>query len=350
MRRSDPADSPATAEEAAALYAAKIESGIVTAEELRTLDLPRQEPLLGDWFCQGDQGFIFAARGVGKTWFALQMAIAISTGGKMGPWLAPSPARVLYIDGEMTPRLMRSRERGMGPAGNENLLILNHAILFDRTELTMNITSPALQLAIREHCVQMGVRLLVLDNLSTLASGMKENDADEWEKVNYWLLDMRRRGIAVVIVHHAGRNGEMRGTSKREDAAFWVISLRDERQQADDNRGARFVSNFTKPSRNTQEQIPPLEWHYQTDNDTGAVRTTTRELSDESRILFLIERGVTANSEIAEELKLSPAKVTRTAKKLAAAGKIKVQGRKYLPIENRAAPPSASVEPVESDE
>ncbi len=37
-----------------------------------------------------------------------------------------------------------------------------------------------------------------------------------------WLLDLRRRKIAVVIVHHAGRSGEMRGTSKREDNVFWI--------------------------------------------------------------------------------------------------------------------------------
>jgi hypothetical protein len=77
---------------------------------------------------------------------------------------------------------------------------------------------------------------------------MKENEADSWELVNNWLLDLRRRKIAVVIVHHAGRSGEMRGTSKREDNVFWIIALDDARKDADDKRGARFVSRFTKPA------------------------------------------------------------------------------------------------------
>ncbi len=42
--------------------------------------------------------------------------------------------------------------------------------------------------------------MVVLDNLSTLASGMKENDAFEWEQVNNWLLHFRRHKIAVILV------------------------------------------------------------------------------------------------------------------------------------------------------
>jgi AAA domain len=87
---------------------------------------------------------------------------------------------------------------------NDLLEFLNHEILFDRTGKALNITNPEVQEAITKRCVASGVRVLILDNLSTLASGMKENEADAWEKVNNWLLDLRRRKIAVVIVHHAG--------------------------------------------------------------------------------------------------------------------------------------------------
>ena len=90
--------------------------------------------------------------------------------------------------------------------------------------------------------------MVVLDNFSTLASGMKENDSFAWEQVNNWLLQFRHHKIAVIMVHHAGRNGHARGTSKREDAAFWVMALDDARKHSDDKTGARFVSRFTKPS------------------------------------------------------------------------------------------------------
>ena len=32
-----------------------------------------------------------------------------------------------------------------------------------------------------------------------------------------WLLRLRRRGVSVLIVHHAGKGGEQRGKSRRED-------------------------------------------------------------------------------------------------------------------------------------
>ena len=116
---------------------------------------------------------------------------------------------------------------------NDCLEFLNHELLFERTGKVLNITKPEVQQAITQHCVGRGVKVLILDNLSTLASGMRENEADSWELVNPWLLDLRRRKIAVVIIHHAGRSGEMRGTSKREDNVFWIIALDDARENAE---------------------------------------------------------------------------------------------------------------------
>ena len=197
---------------------------VITSRELHDLTLIPRKKLLGDWFCEGDLGFIFAFRGVGKTWLALAIAQSLSTGGKLGDWQAGGPVKVLYLDGEMPPDLMRGRCEGL-QASNGNLYLLNHEILFERAGRVMNIANPEVQQAITAHCVASGVNVLILDNLSTLASGVRENEADSWEQVNYWLLDLRRRKIAVVIVHHAGRSGEMRGTSKREDNVFWIIRI-----------------------------------------------------------------------------------------------------------------------------
>ena len=41
-----------------------------------------------------------------------------------------------------------------------------------------------------------------------------------------WLLRLRRQGVAVLLVHHAGRSGNPRGTSKREDVLDTVIQLK----------------------------------------------------------------------------------------------------------------------------
>src|SRR5262249_5171880 len=174
-----------------------LNESVITAVDLRDLNLVQRRKLLGDWFSEGDLGFIFAFRGVGKTWLALAIAQALSIGGKLGEWQAHEAIKVLYVDGEMPPDLMRGRCEGLN-ASNANLYFLNHEILFERTGKVLNITNREIQQAITQHCLATGAKVLILDNLSTLATGMRENEADSWEQVNPWLLDLRRRRIAVV--------------------------------------------------------------------------------------------------------------------------------------------------------
>jgi AAA domain/CHC2 zinc finger len=305
-----------------------LNEAIVTSRELHNLKIESRRKLLGDWFCEGDLGFIFAFRGVGKTWFALGIASALSAGNKWGPWQAHEKVRVFYLDGEMPPDLMRDRCEGLN-CTDADLEFLNHEILFEWTNKVLNITRPEVQQAITDRCLAVGVKVLILDNLSTLASGMKENDADSWELVNNWLLELRRRKIAVIIVHHAGRSGEMRGTTKREDNVFWTIALDDCKKNADDKRGARFVSRFTKPSRNTQDETPAYEWHLVTGNTTGEVSVSYKETRSLEVFRQLIEEGVTECTQLAEEMKVSRGTVSKYAKKATDEGWLEKKGRSY---------------------
>jgi putative DNA primase/helicase len=310
-------------------WADALNESVVTSNELHNLKLKPRKKLLGDWFCEGDLGFIFAFRGVGKTWLALGIARALSEGGKIGDWQAHEHVKVLYIDGEMPPDLMRDRCDGLERSSGE-LEFLNHEILFERAGKVLNITNPEIQQAITERCIKTGAKVVILDNLSTLASGMRENEADSWELVNNWFLDLRRRKIAVVIVHHAGRSGEMRGTSEREDNVFWIIALDDGEKNSDDKRGARFISRFTKPSRNTQEEVPTYEWHFVTDEATGVVSVGHKQAQTMDVFLQLIADGVTECGQIAQEMKVSPATVSRLAKQAFDAGRIKKVNREYM--------------------
>jgi putative DNA primase/helicase len=69
------------------------------------------------------------------------------------------------------------------------------------------------------------IELLILHNLSTIFTG-SESAGDAWLPMQNWLLKLRRQGISVLLVHHAGTNGRQRGTSRREDALDTVIGLR----------------------------------------------------------------------------------------------------------------------------
>src|SRR4051794_40540631 len=83
---------------------------ICPSEELQALEVPSREAVLGDWFRQGDLGFVFGPRGLGKTWLAMHLARQISEGGKVANWHALKPRKVLYVDGEMPLDGIRERD------------------------------------------------------------------------------------------------------------------------------------------------------------------------------------------------------------------------------------------------
>jgi len=68
--------------------------------------------------------------------------------------------------------------------------------------------------------------LVIFDNLSTLCTDGSESASEARVPMQNWLLKLRRQGIAVLLVNHAGTNGRQRGTSRREDALDTVIALR----------------------------------------------------------------------------------------------------------------------------
>ena len=153
-------------------------------------------------------------------------------------------AHVLYVDGEMPLAELQSRlaaiRAGMGAEiPNDGFRIL----AADNTEAGINLSSEEGQQALEAHLD--GVDLLILDNLSTLLASGSEGASDAWLPMQNWLLRLRRKGIAVLIIHHAGVNGRQRGTSRREDALDTVIALR---RPADysPKEGARFEVHLEK--------------------------------------------------------------------------------------------------------
>jgi putative DNA primase/helicase len=86
---------------------------------------------------------------------------------------------------------------------------------------------------------------MILDNLSTLCTTGSESASEAWVPMQNWLIGLRRKGIAVLLVHHAGTNGRQRGTSRREDALDTVISLRRPEDYSPE-QGARFEVHLEK--------------------------------------------------------------------------------------------------------
>jgi len=317
---SRPLDGPNLRQELAAAFARCTRP----FSQLKNLGIPPRELVLGEWFKQGDLGFVYAPRGLGKTWLSLAMATAVANGLPCGPWAANGARKVLYVDGEMPCEDLEARLAGLG--ATDGLSVLSHEALFHLDGRVLNLADVASQDALTDHIRREGVELLVLDNLSCLFSGVAENDADAWQGVLNWLLILRRLRIAVILVHHSGRNKEtMRGTSRREDASFWIIRLDD---VANEKRvGAQFVSRFTK-DRNTKKEQGALEWRFQTD-ESGLVQVQTTEASSMDVFREWVEDGLTGAEDIAHEMGISKGTVSKLAKRAMAEGWLKKNGREY---------------------
>lgn len=166
------------------------------------LEIPAREMLLGPTMPEKSLAMLYAPRGLGKSWLALSMAVAVATGGRVLRWEAPTPRRVLVVDGEMLSVDLQNRLNaiilGAGvTVPNDNLRIL----AADNCDHGINVGSVEGQQALERHLD--GVDLLVLDNLSTLTNS-SEGASDAWLPMQNWLLRLRRKGIAVLIVHTLG--------------------------------------------------------------------------------------------------------------------------------------------------
>ncbi|MBR1164240.1 AAA family ATPase [Bradyrhizobium elkanii] len=223
-------------------------------------DLPPRENLLAPWLPKAGLAMVHAPRGVGKTHFGHSVAWAVAAGGTFLRWTTPAGAfRVLLLDGEMPGTLLQQRLRqvievsGLEPPLPDYLRIAAADL---RRDGLPDLADPAAQQFYDD--IVADAHLVVVDNLSTLCRGLRENEADTWAPVQAWCLGLRRQGKSVVLIHHDGKNGSQRGTSKKEDVLDSVIGLRRPPDyQAD--QGARFEIHFEKARGFLGSDAEPFE-------------------------------------------------------------------------------------------
>jgi len=291
----------------------------LTFDELQALQIPPRRLLLAPWLPEKGLAMVFAPRGVGKTWFALSVAWAVATGGEFLRFKAEAPRRVLYIDGEMPGALLQERMREIAGGMGGILPTPSHFRILgaDLQETGM----PDLSTVEGQQAFEPFLRdtdLIVVDNLSCLAPSVKENEAEGWAPLQGWALLQRRLGRSVLFVHHAGKGGTQRGTSKREDVLDTVISLQHPSDYTPD-QGARFEVSFTKSRGMTGEDAAPFEAVCET-RDRRAM-WLTRSLEDVTlkRVVQAKKDGLSVR-EIAEELDISKSRVQRLVDKGRASG------------------------------
>lgn len=287
---------------------------LVSATHLISATLPEREIILDPILAQKSLVMLYGPRGLGKTHLALGIAWAVASGGSFLKWTATRPHRVVYVDGEMAAVDLQARLRRFGPAppGLDFLI----ADLNTRTGMADLATAAGQAALLRA----WGHRpdLVVLDNLSSLM-GVRRNNPDRWGEVQHWLMMLRRHGIAVLMLHHANKDGEQRGTSQREDALDVVVAMQ---RPADytPQEGARFELHFEKARGLHGDAVEPIEAWMETDS-AGVQRWQWRllEQSEFDRAVRYLRQGMPPLG-VMRELGLSRARIYRMREKAVAIG------------------------------
>ncbi len=282
----------------------------MTAVEFLGLDIPPRRLILTPWLPEKGLAMLVAPRGIGKTLFALSVAYAAACGGNFLGFNVPNPRRIFYLDGEMPARTMQERiasiVKGFNaqPPAPDFFRILTADLTEDGLPDLSTIEGQS------EIDAQIGdAELIILDNLSTLMRSGKENEAESWMPIQSWILNHRRAGRSVLMIHHAGKNGTPRGTSKREDVLDTVISLRHPQDYSPD-QGARFEIHFDKARGFFGDSAQPFEALYELQDGAAVWSHKAIDDVDMMRVVDLIKAG-TSVRDAGKELSLSKSKVQR---------------------------------------
>ena len=302
----------------------------VGLREFLALEIQPRELILAPWMHTQSLTMIFAWRGVGKTHLSIGIAYAVASGGKFLNWEAPRPRRVLFLDGEMPAASLQERFAATAAASAaEPPDKFLHIVTPDlQADAMPDLATQAGQEKLDALIAETNAELIIIDNLSAwMRGGGRENDSESWLPVQGWALRHRKAGRSILFIHHAGKGGAQRGTSKKEDILDCVIRLQ---RPADyePTQGAAFEVHFDKARGVHGEDASAFEARLATDAHGRQLWTTrTLEESTYDRVIDLANAGL-AQKEIAEELQIDKSRVSRHMKRAREAGLITEGGGK----------------------
>lgn len=182
--------------------------------------IPAPSWLIPDFLPEGGYGLLIGRRGSLKTFFALDAALTVASGGRFpwdeeewrGVWAPPDkPGKVLYTAGEGRPGL-RQRVRAWETL-HRSKEWTNNLVLGDPVPRVADGADPLKQFidGARDRSPD-GYRLVVLDTVGRSMQGVNEN-SQEFASAFTALVEhlQRELGSAVLAIHHSGHESAERG-------------------------------------------------------------------------------------------------------------------------------------------
>jgi putative DNA primase/helicase len=283
---------------------------LIAASVLLRLHLPVRKQHWGERITSNQVGMIYGERGKGKTWLALALALSMSTKCPFLGMHAKNRRRVFYLDGEMDLKGVQGRlaaiAKGFKVSLTDSLQIF--------TPETFKGLLPAVNadsgLAEIDTLVGEDWDVLFIDNYSAWSADGRET-AEAWSPLMRWMLRHKHAGRTVIVVHHTGKNGQQRGSSRHEDALDWSIALESLKAQALGDLA--FVLQWKKSRHLSEADCGPISVTMN-QGEGGAVQwqhiAGKAEDPKKSRARQLHATGRT-NAEIARELGVDRSSVGR---------------------------------------
>ena len=295
----------------------------ISLSEFLAMEIEPQESILEPWLNSRSLNMLHAKRGVGKTYMGLSIAYAVATGTAYLKWKAPKARKVVYLDGEMSSFTLQSRLMAISEATPCDSLLLENLRIFtpDLQEGPIpDLADKKWHGAVRDFIGD--AELVIVDNLSCLArSGGPENDADSWNPLADWAQSLRREGVAVLFMHHSGKSGQQRGTSRKEDILNVVINLRHPVEYSPE-MGATFEVHFEKGRELFGENSKPFIAKLVSEEAVHVWEITDMEDSHYDQVVIKSNLGLSPG-DIAAELGLSKSTISRHQKRAREEGRIK---------------------------
>jgi hypothetical protein len=177
----------------------------LTTDELLQMDQP-------EWLVEGvfpsGLSVMFGAPKAGKSYLALSMAWSLSTGTQ---WFSRNrgrePVQVLYLAGE-----------GVGDLRLRAESLLEHTDVHPGGRLSwwpvsLQLSNATDAARLRLEVEKLDAKVVIIDTWARYAGVRDENDAAQTQQAVNALEALTREGVSVIVVHHASKQGVMRGSS-----------------------------------------------------------------------------------------------------------------------------------------
>lgn len=297
-------------------------------ETFLTTDYPKPEYIIDPFVSDQTIVQIVGASGVGKTMFGLSIAGAIAAANGLLDMPSVGKARpILYVEGELPAADIQIRVSGMLekirrtiPKGYFNVSSLQQQLKLNSKGFTPIQTEQGLIeienaiFKIKERTGKMPV--VFIDNISCLAGGLKENDADAWSPIINRFVKWKNLGSTIFYFHHLNKGNDASGSTMQHRTIDMVIRMRkpDNKQKIKtfEDKGVQAIVDFPKwrlhdNSKYSQEHMLICEdWKWQ------KLPVLT---SDELEIIRMLEEDLTVK-EIAAQIDLAEKTIYKKIKKL----------------------------------